>query len=54
MMNLHPNRIGDDRYLLIDDTDEDATEILSVLCEHSASSQRDFADFITTHQGGRA
>lgn len=54
MMNLHSNRTGDDRYLLVDDTDEDATEILSVLCEHSASSKSDFADFLNASCGGRA
>lgn len=43
MMNAftsqHPR---DDRYLLIDDTDEDATEILTVICEGDPRSQRGF------------
>lgn len=54
MHAYHPQSLCDDRYLLIDDTDEDATEILSVVCEHSHSSQRAFAEFLATGYGGRA
>ena len=32
----------DDRYLLVDDTDEDATEILSVICDGDPRSNRGF------------
>jgi hypothetical protein len=35
---LHANRLGDDRYLLIDDSDDDHTAIITVLseCRHSS------------------
>jgi hypothetical protein len=36
---LHPNRLGDDRYLLIDDNDEDDTAIITVLRESRHSSR---------------
>lgn len=41
MGNAH-NHIGDDRYLVLDDTDEDASEILTVICEGYRHSSRDF------------
>ncbi|MEQ1694826.1 MAG: hypothetical protein ABL901_03200 [Hyphomicrobiaceae bacterium] len=52
MRSYHPNQIGDDRYLLIDDTDEDATEILTVLCEGPRHSSRDFDCLRAYRQGG--
>ena len=38
--------------LLIDDTDEDATEILSVICDGDPRSNRGF-DFDAYRDGGR-
>lgn len=49
-VNQHPS---DDRYLLIDDTDEDATEILTVICDGDPRSRRGF-DFDAYVEGGRA
>lgn len=45
MIGLLHNQIGDDRYLIVDDTDEDATQILTVLCEgrHKAPFDEDTA-----------
>ena len=43
----------DDRYLLVDDTDEDATELLSVICDGDPRSNRGF-DFDAYRQGGAA
>jgi hypothetical protein len=43
----------DDRYLLVDDTDEDATEILSVICDGDPRSNRGF-DFDAYRKGGIA
>ena len=54
MHAYHHQPAYEDRYLLVDDSDEDACQILSVLCEHSASSASDFADFLTASCGGRA
>lgn len=44
MIGLLLNQVGDDRYLLIDDTDEDATEILTVLCERSGARSSRFPE----------
>jgi len=49
-MNAYRN---DDCYLIIDDTDEDATEILSVICDGDPRSNRGF-DFDAYRDGGRA
>lgn len=42
MSTLSTNRFHDDRYLLIDDSDEDATQILSVICDGDPRSRRSF------------
>jgi hypothetical protein len=36
------NFIGDDRYLILDDTDEDASQILTVICEGRRHSSGHF------------
>ena len=43
----------DDRYLLVDDTDEDACEILTVNCDGDPRSNRGF-DFVAYRNGGIA
>jgi len=43
----------DDRYLLVDDTDEDASEILTVICDGDPRSNRGF-DFDAYNRGGIA
>ena len=43
----------DDRYLLVDDTDEDATELLTVICDGDPRSNRGF-DFDAYRNGGIA
>ena len=43
----------DDRYLLVDDTDEDACELLTVICDGDPRSNRGF-DFDAYRQGGIA
>ena len=43
----------DDRYLLVDDTDEDASEILTVICDGDPRSNRGF-DFDAYRNGGIA
>lgn len=54
MLNSIANtRYPDDRYLLVDDTDEDACEILTVICDGDPRSNRGF-DFDTTRKGGIA
>jgi hypothetical protein len=47
------NEAGDDRYLLLDDTDEDASEILTVICDGDPRSNRGF-DFDAYRNGGIA
>lgn len=42
---------ADDRYLLVDDTDEDASEILTVICDGDPRSNRGF-DFDAYRNGG--
>ena len=44
---------SDDRYLLVDDTDEDACEILTVICDGDPRSNRGF-DFDAYRNGGIA
>jgi hypothetical protein len=44
-------RFPDDRYLLVDDTDEDASEILTVICDGDPRSNRGF-DFDAYRNGG--
>lgn len=41
-----------DRYLVIDDTDDDVTEILTVICESSGSRRPGSSD--SFEQGGAA
>lgn len=43
----------DERILLVDDTDEDATELLTVICDGDPRSNRGF-DFDGYARGGRA
>ena len=43
----------EDRYLLVDDTDEDASELLTVVCDGDPRSNRGF-DFDGYVDGGRA
>ena len=43
----------DERILLVDDTDEDATELLTVICDGDPRSIRGF-DFDHYANGGRA
>ena len=47
------NEVGDDRYLLVDDTDEDACELLTVICDGDPRSYRGF-DFDAYRNGGVA
>ena len=44
-------RFADDRYLLVDDTDEDATELLTVICDGDPRTNRGF-DFDAYRMGG--
>ncbi len=54
MLTSHASvRYPDDRYLLVDDTDEDASEILTVICDGDPRSYRGF-DFDVTRNGGIA
>lgn len=50
---LNHGRFADDRYLLVDDTDEDATELLTVICDGDPRSNRGF-DFDAYRVGGVA
>jgi hypothetical protein len=47
------SRFADDRYLLVDDTDEDATELLTVICDGDPRNNRGF-DFDAYRIGGVA
>ena len=47
-------RISDDRYLLIDDTDEDATEILTIVTDGHFRSSRRYDELRALGQGGAA
>ena len=51
MGNAH-NQIGDDRYLVLDDTDDDVSTILTVICERSRLSSRDFDSLRAYGRGG--
>ena len=42
----------DDRVLLVDDTDEDATQLLTVICDGDPRSNRGF-DYDAYRDGGR-
>lgn len=46
-------RFSEDRYLVVDDTDEDASQILSVICDGDPRSQRGF-DYDAYANGGLA
>lgn len=48
-----PRPSHEDRILLVDDTDEDATELLTVICDGDPRSNRGF-DFDAYRDGGRA
>lgn len=48
--NSHPS---DDRYLLVDDTDEDASQILTIICDGDPRTNRGF-DFDADRNGGIA
>ena len=48
-----PNHHSDDRYLVVDDTDEDASELLTVICDGDPRSNRGF-DFDAYRKGGIA
>ena len=42
-MRLHPNNssMREDRYLLVDDTDEDASALLTIICDGDPRSKRE-------------
>ena len=46
------NQLGDDRYLILDDTDEDASAILTVICDGYRHSSRDFGSLRAYGRGG--
>ncbi len=48
---LNHIRSADDRYLLVDDTDEDASQLLTVICDGDPRSNRGF-DFDAYRDGG--
>lgn len=45
-------QLGDDRYLVIDDTDEDASEIVTVITDGYSRSSRRFDSFRAYGRGG--
>lgn len=47
------SRFADDRYVLVDDTDEDATALLTIICDGDPRSNRGF-DFEAYRMGGAA
>ena len=58
-MRSHPNNssLREDRYLLVDDTDEDASELLTIVCDGDPRSKRGFdfdGRFHGLSDGGRA
>jgi hypothetical protein len=53
MTSLASSRYADDLYLLDGDTDEDASELLSVICDGDPRSNRGF-DFDAYGTGGAA
>lgn len=46
-----PRFVPEDRYLLVDDTDEDASQLLTVICDGDPRSRRGF-DFDAYSCGG--
>lgn len=52
MSRLEPTFADYDRYLLVDDTDDDVTEILTIACESFGSRTGRFPD--TFEHGGVA
>ena len=53
MTSLASPRFPEDRYLLVDDTDEDVSELLTVICDGDPRSNRGF-DFDAYRTGGAA
>ena len=53
LTSLTQLRSYEDRYLLLDDTDEDASQFLTVICDGDPRSNRGF-DFDAYNHGGRA
>lgn len=53
MSSFSISPLYEDRYLLVDDTDEDASEILTVICDGDPRTNRGF-DFDAYHRGGIA
>jgi hypothetical protein len=51
--SLAPAYTSNDRMLLVDDTDEDATELLTVICDGDPRTNRGF-DFDVYRMGGVA
>ena len=49
--NIANTQHHDDRYLLVDDTDEDASQLLTVICDGDPRSNRGF-DFDAYRDGG--
>lgn len=54
MMQYHPSaRAVEDRQLLVDDSDEDATQLLTVICDGDPRNHRG-CDYDRYGQGGAA
>ena len=53
LTSLANARYAEDRYLVVDDTDEDASELLTVICDGDPRSNRGF-DFDAYRNGGIA
>ena len=53
MRNTHNHTNYDDRILLVDDTDEDATELLTVICDGDPRTRRG-CDYDAYRNGGFA
>ena len=51
--SLSQTSTSNDRILLVDDTDEDATELLTVICDGNPRNHRGF-DFDAYRMGGAA
>ena len=55
--HLNSSRMHEDRYLLVDDTDEDASALLTIICDGDPRSKRGFdfdGRFHGLSVGGRA
>ena len=55
--HLSHGRMTEDRFLLVDDTDEDASELLTIICDGDPRSRRGFdydGRFQDGAYGGRA